>query len=132
MNSERANILDAHLAEREVDIDRHVRRRLLAAGAALFGKRKLYLDTNFWVALRKAALGRGSEAAVRLLELDAHDLLDFQHAAAALAYCDGFLTDGPMRTMIEQKHLALDAELGCRVASSPAEALKLVSELRPS
>jgi hypothetical protein len=64
--------------------------------------------------------------------LDAHDLLDFQHAAAALAYCDGFLTDGPMRTMIQQKHLALDAELGCRVASSLGEALTLVGQLRPS
>lgn len=65
-------------------------------------------------------------------KLDAHDLLDFQHAAAALAYCDGFLTDGPMRTMIQQKHLALDADLGCRVASSLGEALTLVEELRPS
>lgn len=374
MNSERGDILDAHLAEPEIDIDRHVRRRLLEGGAALFGKRKLYLDTNFWIALRKAALGNGSEAAVCLLEalrsgvaegwlvcplseaifielfnqsdmstraataelmatlsgnfalldpearlstevmhffkksfganvhdmqelvwtkaafifgpmhpvpqaefppelalalqksvfddlwgqslvamvdaltgcamgrgtdydalatelnasnaahadeirsfvqayhaeaigiatmfpqiavaslgafaedsgltvppgdegqdalasvgarvlaliltkkrdpgslrslhaqasfhasarwnksqkLDAHDLLDFQHAAAALAYCDGFLTDGPMRTMIQQKHIALDAELGCRVASSLREALELVAELRPS
>lgn len=374
MNSERADILDTHLAEPEIDIDRHVRRRLLEAGTALLGKRKLYLDTNFWVALRNAAAGNGSEDAVRLLEalrsavaegwlicplseaifielfnqsdlstraataeimaalsgnfalldpearlatevmhffrksfgadvhdmqelvwtraafifgpmhpvpqaefppeivlalqksvfddlggqslvamvdalagcamgrgaeydalavelnagnaahadeirsfaqayraeaigiatmfpdvaaaalggfaedsglavppgeegegtlasigarvlafmltkkrdanslrslhvqaslhasarwnksqkLDAHDLLDFQHAAAALAYCDGFLTDGPMRTMIEQKHLALNEMLGCRVACSPGQALTLVEELRLS
>jgi hypothetical protein len=65
-------------------------------------------------------------------KLDSHDLLDFQHAAAALAYCDAFLTDNALRVMIEQKHLDLGAELGCRVKSSFAEALVVVEELRPT
>jgi hypothetical protein len=68
----------------------------------------------------------------RAQKLDAHDLLDFQHAAAALAYCNAFLTDNPMRVMIEQKHLNLGTRLGCRVASSIGEALELVEELRAS
>lgn len=61
--------------------------------------------------------------------LDAHDLLDFRHAAAALAYCDAFFTEKPLRTMIEQKHIALDRRFHCAVRATLAEAADYVESL---
>lgn len=58
-----------------------------------------------------------------------NDLFDFHHAAAALAYCDAFLTDGPLRTMITQEHLALDKLYGCTVVADVDEAIALVRGL---
>ena len=56
-------------------------------------------------------------------KLFANDLLDFQHAEAALAYCDFFLTDGPMRTLLTQKNLRLQEVFPCKVGSTAEEAL---------
>ena len=61
--------------------------------------------------------------------LDANDLLDFRHAAAALAYCDAFFTEKPLRTMIEQKHIALDRRFYCPVRATLAEAADYVEAL---
>jgi hypothetical protein len=65
----------------------------------------------------------------RQRRLDAHDLLDFRHAAAALAYCDAFFTEKPLRTMIEQKHVALDRRFRCPVRATVAEAVDFVETL---
>ncbi|MBA3896430.1 MAG: hypothetical protein H0X36_04700 [Sphingomonadaceae bacterium] len=65
----------------------------------------------------------------RQRRLDAHDLLDFRHAAAALAYCDAFFTEKPLRTMIEQKHIALDRRFRCPVRATVAEAVDYVETL---
>lgn len=48
-------------------------------------------------------------------KLDSHDLFDFQHATAALAYCDAFFTERPLSNMIKQNHLRLDSEFDCFV-----------------
>lgn len=61
-------------------------------------------------------------------KLAPNDLFDFRHASAALAYCDLFFTEKPLRTMIEQKHIALDRRFKCVVRSTPAEALALLIE----
>lgn len=62
-------------------------------------------------------------------KIDAHDLLDFNHAAAAIAYCDVFLTEKPLRTMVEQRHLALPERYKCEVRSSLADALNLICSM---
>lgn len=61
--------------------------------------------------------------------LDAHDLLDFRHAAAALAYCNAFFTEKPLRTMIEQKHIALDQRFRCPVRATLDDAADFLGEL---
>jgi hypothetical protein len=63
-------------------------------------------------------------------KIDAHDLLDFNHAAAAVAYCDVFLTETPLQTMVEQRHLALPERYKCEVRSSLADALSLIRSMR--
>jgi hypothetical protein len=49
--------------------------------------------------------------------LEGNDLLDFHHAAAALAYCDAFLTEKPLQVLLTSNPLALDKQLGCNVVS---------------
>jgi hypothetical protein len=61
-------------------------------------------------------------------KLTPNDLFDFRHASAALAYCDLFFTEKPLRTMIEQKHIALDRRFECVVRSTPADALASLIE----
>lgn len=76
-------------------------------------------------ALRTLHAGALMHAAVRwnrTQKIDANDLFDFHHAEAALGYCDVFLTDGPMHTLLKQRHLAIEQEFPCRVMSSVGEA----------
>jgi hypothetical protein len=76
-------------------------------------------------ALRTLHIGALLHAALRwnrAQKLDANDLFDFHHAEAALAYCDVLLTDGPMRTLLMQRHLAIERDFKCRVMSSVADA----------
>lgn len=51
-----------------------------------------------------------------------NDIPDLQHAAAGLAYCGAFFTENPLRSRIQQKHVALDRLYDCSVLSSLAEA----------
>lgn len=72
-------------------------------------------------ALRTLHLGALLHAAVRwnrAQKMDANDLYDFHHAEAALGYCDAFLTDRPMHTLLTQKHLAIERDFPCRITSS--------------
>lgn len=55
--------------------------------------------------------------------LDSNTLFDLHHGVAAVVYCDAFLTDGGMRTLMTQNHVALDWEFGCTVMSDAAEAV---------
>jgi uncharacterized protein with von Willebrand factor type A (vWA) domain len=57
-------------------------------------------------------------------KFDGNDLLDFHHATAALAYCDVFLTDGPLRALLTSTHVGLDKEMDCAVISDIGEAVK--------
>lgn len=61
-------------------------------------------------------------------KLEANDFYDFHHAAAALGYCDVFLTERPLKAMVTARHVALDTRYGCRIAASVSDALAL---LRP-
>jgi hypothetical protein len=62
-------------------------------------------------------------------KLKSNDLLDFHHAAAALAYCNAFFTERSLRTLATQGHLALDARYGCRVIASADDAVDYVRNL---
>ena len=55
-----------------------------------------------------------------------NDLLDFWHAAAALPYCDVFLTDRDLAATITAGHVGLDRLFGCRVTASVKEALGIL------
>ncbi|MCX7230146.1 MAG: hypothetical protein NTW15_14320 [Burkholderiales bacterium] len=57
----------------------------------------------------------------RAQKLDPNDLFDFHHAEAALSYCDVLFTDGPMRTLLMQRHLAIERDFKCRAMSSVAD-----------
>lgn len=66
-------------------------------------------------------------------QLKGNDFLDFQHAAAALGYCDAFFTERSLRSMITSSHVALDRRYGCHVVASPEEADAYLRRLlRPS
>jgi hypothetical protein len=49
-------------------------------------------------------------------------IFDFHHATAALAYCDAFFTEGPLCTMIKQRHLCLDRQFNCHVTADIEDA----------
>ncbi len=51
-----------------------------------------------------------------------NDYHDFKHAAAALGYCDVFLTERSLAELLGQRHHSLGKLFPCRVISSPTEA----------
>lgn len=55
--------------------------------------------------------------------LKPNDLFDFDHAAA-VAYCDAFFTDGPLRAMLSRGDLGLKEEFGYFVSSDADECLR--------
>lgn len=57
-----------------------------------------------------------------------NDLADIRHAAMALPYCDTFLTEGPLCSLLHEKHLELTDSFPCRSFSDPDLALKYLRE----
>lgn len=58
-----------------------------------------------------------------------NDFYDFHHVSAALAYCDAFFTDSPMKNMVSAKHVNLHSFYNCQVASSAEEALAYIDTI---
>ncbi|WP_296560966.1 hypothetical protein [Pigmentiphaga sp.] len=56
----------------------------------------------------------------------ANDFFDYQHAAAAVGYCDAFFTEHPLCSALTRSDLALDTLYGCIVESTPEAALQYV------
>ena len=56
--------------------------------------------------------------------LKANDLFDFDHAAAAIGYCDGFFTENPLRAMLSRPDLGLNEDFSCFVSSDVEECLR--------
>lgn len=95
--------------------------------------------------LYQAFLHKKAAATVRTLHIEAalhaclrfdkkrrfkpNDWHDFRHAAAALAYCDVFLTEGPLHALIARPQLGLLSINGCRVASTMDDAIGLIRSL---
>jgi hypothetical protein len=53
-----------------------------------------------------------------------NDLMDFQHAAAAIGYCDAFFTERSLSTMVKRQDLALDKRYFCYVGSTIEDAIE--------
>ncbi|WFU80706.1 hypothetical protein QA645_40865 [Bradyrhizobium sp. CIAT3101] len=58
-----------------------------------------------------------------------NDICDFNHASAAIAYCQAFFTEGPLKALLELKHHGLASDFRCRVASEMSEALAVLDDL---
>ena len=79
------------------------------------------------VALPTAHLAASMHAATRWSKtkrLTSHDLPDFLHAQAAVAYCDAFFTDGPTKHLLDQKNLHIHEHFSCVTAANDADALQ--------
>lgn len=85
--------------------------------------------------LRSIHIGASIHASMRWdksRRFKANDWYDFQHATAAVGYCDAFLTEGSLHHLLTRPQMALDGVSACRVASEPAEALAVVEALASS
>lgn len=85
--------------------------------------------------LRTFHIGASCHAAVRWdkkRKLEANDLYDFHHAEAAMAYCDAFLTEKSLKTMLSQKHLGLLETFKCQPLAGCQEALTWVTGVNNS
>lgn len=60
--------------------------------------------------------------------LSANDFYDFHHAEAALSYCHVFLTEKPLKAMLEQNHLNINKDFSCKIISSVKEASEWLTE----
>lgn len=58
-----------------------------------------------------------------------NDLYDFDHAAAALGYCDAFFTEHPLKTMLNQNHHGLKDDFNCISISDAQEATSYIEKL---
>jgi len=55
-----------------------------------------------------------------------NDMMDCNHASAALPYCDGFFTESSLRALIHQRHTKLSELFPCAVISDATTALDWV------
>lgn len=104
------------------DIERHCLGLLVAAMKTPNGKttlRTLHINTCMHAALR---WNKGQR-------FKANDFFDFQHAAAAVGYCDAFFTEHSLCSVLTRSDLALDTLYGCTVVSTPEAALQYVHSI---
>jgi hypothetical protein len=83
-------------------------------------------------ALRTLHINTTLHAAVRWNKgqsLKANDLFDFHHACAAIAYCDAFFTEGPLRALVCRPDLGLGEQFDCFVSADFAECVAYVEGL---
>jgi hypothetical protein len=73
-------------------------------------------------------LGHASVRWDKQRKFKGNDFHDFHHAAAAVPYCDVFLTETPLRVMLEQNHLRINQDFGCRIISSVSEAVECLEK----
>jgi len=65
-------------------------------------------------------------------QFEGNDFFDFNHAAAALGYCDAFFTERSLRNLATMTNVALDRINNCRVTSDIEGAVRIVKELDAS
>lgn len=61
--------------------------------------------------------------------LKPNDFFDFHHAAAAVGYCDLFLTERTLTSLLNQKNLNLNKDFTCKVISNISEALQCLRSI---
>lgn len=104
------------------DIERHCLGLLVAAMKTPNGKatlRTLHIKTCLHAAVR---WNKGQK-------FKANDFFDFQHAAAAVGYCDAFFTEHSLCSVLTRSDLALDMLYGCTVVSTPEAAMEYVRSI---
>jgi hypothetical protein len=72
-------------------------------------------------ALRALHIGASIHATMRWdkhRKFKPNDYYDFEHATAALSYCDAFLTEGSLRDLVTRPQINLEAINSCRVFSN--------------
>ncbi len=77
-------------------------------------------------------IGAGIHAAVQWdkgRKYKPNDIHDFQHAAAAVPYCDYFLTEANLRHLVCDKNLKFDALFRCKTISDITDAIKELSQI---
>lgn len=62
-------------------------------------------------------------------KLVGNDIYDFNHASAAVAHCQAFFTEGPLKALLGLKHHGLADDFSCRVASEVPEAMDILNDL---
>ena len=62
-------------------------------------------------------------------QLKKNDFLDFYHASAAVGYCDVFLTENPLRSLLLQRNFNIKTDYNCQVISSVKEAVECVLQI---
>jgi len=65
----------------------------------------------------------------KMTNFEENDFYDFEHAAAALAYCDAFLTEGFLISLANGRHTGLRDINSCRVTADVDEAVTIAREL---
>lgn len=63
---------------------------------------------------------------------EANDLFDFDHATAALCYCDAFFTEGHLRNLSSARHTDLLSINSCAVTNSIDEAIAILKSFESS
>jgi len=104
------------------------------AGYKEFGKKNSHLSDSkkfdeFAKSIPTLHISACCHAAVRWdrkRQITGNDLIDFHHAEAALAYCNLFLTEKPLKSLLSQNHLGLIKDFSCRIASSAGEGLEVL------
>lgn len=85
-------------------------------GDAKYHIRSLHIYASIHAAMRRD----------RRRQFNPNDFYDFQHATAALAYCDGFFTEKALRDLVTRKDLDLEAINGCKTISKISEAVNFL------
>jgi len=87
---------------------------------------------KFSKSVRTLHIGACCHAAVRWdqkRQLTGNDLLDFHHAEAAIGYCNLFLTEKPLKTLVSQHHLGLMNDFSCAIESSASNAIEILNDI---
>jgi len=88
--------------------------------------------SKFSKSVRTLHIGACCHAAVRWdqkRQLTGNDLLDFHHAEAAIGYCNLFLTEKPLKTLVSQRHLELTSDYPCTVVSTAKDGLEALTNV---
>lgn len=83
-------------------------------------------------ALRFLHVGASIHASMRwdkTRKFKPNDYYDFEHATAALSYCDAFLTEGPLHRLVTRPQVNLEAVNECRVFSDVQAAADHIGQL---
>ncbi|MBE7368876.1 hypothetical protein [Ramlibacter pallidus] len=117
-----AGPLPAEGTAKRADVDRHCLSFLVGA-LDTEGGRKAMRSLHIKCLLHAAVRWNKGQA------LKPNDLFDFDHAAAAIGYCDAFFTEGPLSAMLARRDLRLKEDFGCFVSSDADECLRYLEAL---